>query len=364
MEPAKDPSLNNPPENSVPKDVIVKNISNGVDPKPIELTPENPTIQSATAPAPTAEPVPEPAPEPTPIIQTGTEQEKGALKQIRTFEGDVADAIKKQNESLISIHRAEEKKREAVKTLAPETEKKGGHHEGAKALGMALLTIVLIAGGGYGAFYAFNTYNIITTPPPDTTPINQFIGASVTTDIDASVLTREETLNLISTSRSKPRENTAIEHLVLRRGTETTSELLSTESFLARLASNAPRPLIRSFDDLFMLGVLGSDPAHTILLIKLDSFENAFPGMLEWEPRLRDDILPLFASTEKMQTVALNPEFADKTIQNHDARIMKNMSGETVLMYGFFDNTILIITDGEETFRTIINRLQSEKLSR
>ncbi|MHB1330649.1 MAG: hypothetical protein ACYCY6_01640 [Minisyncoccota bacterium] len=391
MDPVKDLSLNKTQPDVASKDAVIQPPANDVmqqdstnsiplpDPKPIELTIENPNL-----PTTETNPVPAPAIEPTPIIQTEsdsvpasmpeqvgvkstqteTEQEITSLKQIRTFEGDVADAIKKQNESLISIHRAEEKKRDAIKTLAPDTEKKPNHHEGVKALGMAILTIIFIAGGGYGAYYAFNTYNVITAPPPDTTPVNQFIGAGVTTDIDASTLTRDETISLVSSSRSTPRDANAIEHLELRRGTLHDSELLSTESFLTRLASNAPRALIRSFNDLFMLGILGSNPAHTILLIKLDSFENAFPGMLEWESKLRDDILPLFASTERIQTVPLNPSFEDKTIQNHDARVMKNMSGETVLIYGFFDNSILIITDEEETFRTIINRLQSEKLSR
>jgi hypothetical protein len=284
------------------------------------------------------------------------------LKQIRTFEGDVADAIKKQNESLISIQRKEENRRDAVRTLAPNV---GGEEQRSfKPLLMSLVTIVLIAGGGYASYYAWTTYSEKTALPITETLANQFISATLVTDVDASTLGRQALIDLVEQTRLKERGGSELEQLEFRRGTEPTSELLSTADFLTRLASHAPNPLVRSFNPLFMLGVLGGDSAHSVLIIKLDSFENAFPGMLGWEGRLVEDLMPIFISREELQDIPTISEFKDKTIQNHDTRILRDSSGKIVLLYGFFDNKMLIITDNEESFRTILNRLQSEKLSR
>ncbi len=333
---------------------------NLVPQKPVEpVTQVAPTVPTTPSPTPSPIPATTPLPPPPPPEQPST---PSPLKQIRTFEGDVAEAIRKQNESLISIQRKEEKRRDAIKTLAPNVG--AGEHRSLKPLLMSLVTIVLIAGGGYASYFAWTTYSEKTALPVLDTPLNQFISTNLVTDVDASTLGRQALIDLVETTRLKDRKDSEMEQLELRRGTEPTSELLSTADFLTRLASHAPNPLVRSFDDLFMLSVLGANPAHTVLLIRLDSFENAFPGMLEWEERLVEDMMPLFINRERLSEIPTISEFKDKTIQNHDTRILRDSTGEIVLLYGFFDNNMLIITDTEESFRTVLNRLQSEKLSR
>ncbi len=324
---------------------------------PVPPTPVEPVVPVVPTPVPTPVSNPTPTTEVPPITAVPS-----PLKQIRTFEGDVAEAIKKQNESLISIQRKEEKRRDAVKTLAPNIGEE--EHRSYKPLFMSLLTIVLIAGGGYASYYAWTTYTEKSALPITATPANQFINATLVTDVDASTLGRQALIDLVEQARLQDRKDSELEQLELRRGTEPTSELLSTADFLTRLASHAPNPLVRSFNELFMLGVLGGNPSHTVLIIKLNSFENAFPGMLEWEGRLVEDLMPLFISRERLQGIPTISEFKDKTIQNHDTRILRDSTGNIILLYGFFDNEILIITDNEESFRTVLNRLQSEKLSR
>lgn len=307
---------------------------------------------------------PEPvAPAENPPAEAGA---PSSLKQIRTFEGDVAEAIKKQNESLISIQRKEEKKREAVQTLSPNAgvQVEGESSGTVRALILALTTIVLIGGGGYGAYYAWTNYSTKTAPPIISTPTNQFVSASAETNIDASTLGRQSVINIVTEARHKDRGSSSLEQLVWRHGNTPDAELLSTSDFLIRLASHAPSALVRAFNPLFMFGVLGSAPGHAVMLIKLNSFENAFPRMLDWEPKIAEDILALFADEDTVGGTSATEEFTDKTIQNHDTRVLKDSSGNIVFMYGFFDNSILIMTDGEEAFRTVINRLQSQKLSR
>lgn len=297
-------------------------------------------------------------------VNTEPSKESSSLKQIRTFEGDVAEAIRKQNESLISIQRAEEKKREAMKTLGGTSVAEEEHHLNLKPLLMSLLTLVLIGGGAYASHYAFTTYKEKTTLPTTERPPNRFIETTLVTRVDASTLGRQSLIDIIEGKRLEERDSSAVEQLDFRRGLDDASELLSTPDFLDRLASHAPNPLVRSFGDLFMFGVFGENPSNTFMLIELKSFANAFPGMLEWESRMVEDILPLFADRNVFLSIASGAEFKDKTIQNHDTRFLRDPNGNTVLIYGFFENRMVIITDTEESFRTIVNRLQSQKLSR
>ena len=334
-----------------------------MDPNPIKIT-EDGTLENSPAKNIASNRVDSRISQTENVSQETPPTEPNHLKQIRTFEGDVAEAIKNQNESLISIQRAEEKKREAMGVFTPGSSRDESHATNWRPLFFSIFTIIFIVGGGYGAYYAWNTYSEKTAPPPINTPINQFIGATNVVNVDASVLGRQATIDFVRDARAIDRGATSLEQIELKRGGEPASELLATADFLTRLDSHAPKPLVRSFNPLFMFGILGSNPAHTILLIKLDSFENAFPGMLDWEPRMVEDILPLFAEEEALSKVPTSSTFSDKTIQNHDARFLKNSDGQTVLIYGFFDNSMLIITDEENTFRTVLNRLQSEKLSR
>ncbi len=327
-------------------------IKSSPEPTPgVTVVPQTPLNPNAIA-VPTVEAV-----EPAPVV------EKSSLKQIRTFEGDVAEAIRKQNESLISIQRKEEAKRDAVKTLSPNSAS-SEHHFSWKPLVMAIFTIIFIGGGGYGAYYALTTYQEKTALPIVNAPKNQFLGVGKMTELDASTISRQAIIDKIQNIRSESREGDSLDQIQFKRGVEPTSELLDFADLLTRLNSHAPNPLVRAFDPLFMFGVLGSNPSHSLLIVKLKSFENAFPGMLEWEPRLVEDMLPLFIDAQELDSVATNSVFKDKTIQNHDTRVLRNSYNQIVLIYGFFDNNTLIMTDNENTFRTIVNRLQAEKLSR
>ncbi len=318
------------------------------------------------------------------------------LKQIRTFQGDVAEALKNQNESLSSIQRAEvmreEKRREepvkkydpvekanflkpvtitptAART-APEEPRKSIPVEQAEekqniksGILLFLGTLLLIGLGGYGAWYGYGLYKAKIAVPIATEFDNKFLSTDTFVEYDALTLNRDSLIQLVQKEVEKT-SGKGIEQIQFHKGKAENPPLLPTESFLALIRSHAPASLIRAFDPLFMLGTIGTAPKSSFMLIKLDSFENAYAGMLKWEPSLADDLLPLVASQTVVQTVPSNSQFSDITIQNKDARILKDPSGNTVLLYSFYDNQILVITDNEETLRTLITRLNSEKLTR
>jgi hypothetical protein len=308
---------------------------------------------------------------PKPIEESempASESLSSSLKQIRTFQGDVATALKTQNESLVSIQRAEVKRNDERRvSLPPTEEQKNRKRSVRRAIMLIIGTLILVSLGTVGVWYSYKEYRIKTAAPQIVEVPNMFFHTDTLLHNDASIITRQSLIQAIRIEKQNP-QAPLIEQFQLHTSEGDNAPLLSTEGFLAILESHAPASLIRSFDSLFMLGIIGQRPRHTYLLIKLDSFENAFPGMLEWENTLPDDLLPLFSFEQEDASATSTPQilaFTDATIQNRDVRVLKDQStGKTVLLYSFFDNSILIITDSEETLQSIVTRLNSEKLTR
>lgn len=285
------------------------------------------------------------------------------LKQIRTFQGDVANIISSQQESIVSIQRKEVARKEEVRAASP-AERTQEEKSQKKNLVFAALALLFLTLGSGGAWYAYSTYKEISTPPTISAAPNTFISVQGEIVIDTSLLSRDALIQKIQEARTLERGGTAVEHIQLINGIGENAPLETIGGFLQLLRSSAPGSLVRAFDPLFMTGILGGSPAHTFILIKLTSFENAFPGMLAWEITLQNDLLSLFASPAVISNVQPEKEFEDITIQNKDARVLRDANGRTVMLYSFFDNTMLVITDNEESLRALILRLTTEKLSR
>ncbi len=306
------------------------------------------------------------------------EDASSPLKQIRTFQGDVASALHKQNESLVSIQRSEHAVREARKVFAtPKSAEEIAREESNKKLIFLLIgSLILIALSGLIGWYAYKGYMTKTALPVVEQTPNRLLSSGSEVRISADNLSREAFILGVGSEATKKMTNGAVVQIQLNKKTATTTTVITTHDLLNILESRAPGSLIRSLNPVFMLGLLGGETVstnststnrtsnHVFLLIKLNSFDNAFPGMLEWEKNMRDDILPIFASPEILATTSPSAIFSDITIQNKDARILKDSTGQTVLLYSFFDNNMLIITDNEMSLRAIISKLNAEKLSR
>ncbi|MES2213812.1 MAG: hypothetical protein V4465_00250 [Patescibacteria group bacterium] len=340
------------------------------------------------------------------------------LKQIRTFQGDVAAALHTQGESVISIQQKEvertldrERQKEAQEAVKNEIEKMSmvtpasglevpagfvppkaetPAKESAnmqpltivpierpvpvtqvtseeivarkKILYLALGTLLLLVIGGGAGWYAYKGYITKTEVPVVMDVPNKFLAYESIVNLNGLAFKKDSLVEVVTAERMSNAAGT--KQIELRRGDAIDSPVMNTETFLALMESHAPSSLIRALDPLFMLGLTGSNPRHTFIIVKLDSFENAYPGMLNWEKDLPGDLLPLFASKEVVSTIPEGQIWSDVTIQNKDARVLKDPSGQIVLIYSFFDNNRLVITDTESTLRTIITRLNSEKLAR
>lgn len=276
------------------------------------------------------------------------EKDGTPLKQIRTFQGDVAEALQKQRESLVSIQQIEHLKKSSARsaTLTPLENSKSR----TESFYLLLGSLLLFALGVVGAWYAYNEFVRKVATPIMTAPANRFVSADAEINLNLRDSSRETLINtLVGAVEGVPARE--LRHI---------NFALSTNEFLEMLGTRAPGSLVRAFDPLFMFGAFGES---TFLIIKLVSFENAFAGMLAWEKNLSQDIGPLFATAEFSKSMPRGSTFTDITDRNKDVRILA-LGDQPILLYSFFDNNMLIITDHVETLRTLIDRLTREKLSR
>lgn len=282
------------------------------------------------------------------LTSNGVDRKPTSLKQIRTFQGDVAEALRREQRSLVSIQQAEHLKNSSTQSASGTSLENS--KRGTEFFHLFLGSLLLFILGTVGVWYAYNEFVRRTATPIMTAPANRFISANAETNLNLAVDSRETLINTLSAAV----RGTAVgelRHIILP---------LSTSEFLNILGSQAPSSLVRAFDPLFMFGAFGES---AFLIIKLVSFENAFAGMLAWEKNLNQDIGPLFATAKLSINIPPGSTFTDITDKNKDVRVLA-LDGEPILLYSFFDNNMLVITDHIETLRTLNDRLTREKLSR
>jgi len=284
------------------------------------------------------------------------DKKRTPLKQIRTFQGDVADALQKQQESLASIQQVEHLKKKKVKLAKTSSVNSKKRKE---FFYLLLGSLLLLALSAIGVWYAYNEYVEKTTTPPMVVPANRFIYADTEVVLNITAISREDFIKTLSNAIEGVPEG-KLSHIVLKKNVVRGDGLLSSSEFLDILKSQAPGNLIRALNPLFMFGAIGE---NAFLIMKLASFENAYAGMLAWEKNLNRDIGPLFATAKLSRSAPSESTFIDLRDKNKDIRAFM-FEDQTILVYSFLDNNTLIIADNVEILGTLIERLTQEKLSR
>ncbi|MDO8424238.1 MAG: hypothetical protein Q7S54_01340 [bacterium] len=277
-----------------------------------------------------------------------------SLKQIRTFQGDVAEALGRQKESLVSIQQTEQfkKRLEPALSLDSEIAKKRRNF-----FFLLVGSFFFIWLGLMGAWFGYREYERKTAPPVISVPLNRFISPESTASLDlsGSNATRDGLITVFD-SAVFGLASGELRQIILKNGAMEEAPLIETPRFFEIIGSQAPGSLIRALDPAFMIGALGES---RFIIFKISSFANAFSGMLAWEPALAEDLGPLLGKAELLKVSASASVFKDMVVRNKDVRVL-----EPILLYSFLDNEKLIITDKIETLQTLIERLTREKLSR
>ncbi len=364
-----------------------------------EPQPKAPLVAAQTPPPPSVQEIPS-IPTESPVAAEPAY--KSPLKNLRTYQGDVAEALKDSNASMLSISLAARKKKEKEPppTQTP-IERKREKKNTMLALSSALLLVIGLS--ILGSLYYVHVQNL---PVPVIEPPRSIISFDRETEILSNGLTKEKFLSVVEDIKNDPKEKnkpaSSITYLHIVKRASTTPTIIVTDSingseFLSLLKSRAPISLTRSFVSSFMLGLYRGRNNDAFILIELSSYENAFDGMLSWEKNMWGDIgalmspkiisvvsapnAPLATTTASTTAVAtttpgtvatttatttpivplvpvisVKESFIDKVISNKDTRVLSTSFGETVLVYGFVTKDLLLIASSEETFKAILDR--------
>ncbi|HWU24334.1 MAG TPA: hypothetical protein VN086_01100, partial [Candidatus Paceibacterota bacterium] len=133
---------------------------------------------------------------------------------------------------------------------------------------------------------------------------------------------------------------------------------------------SAPDILLRNIDDTSTVGVIraGSE-SRPFMILKVNSYERTFAGMLAWEPTMAQDLASFYppyppaASTTATSSVAVatppSTTFTDAVVANYDVRILRDASGRSLLLYGYRGKDTLIIARDEAAFSALLARLSA-----
>jgi hypothetical protein len=305
------------------------------------------------------------------IVEKIKAQGQSPLHPLRTLRLDVEESVKEHKTSLVTVAAAEENRRAKGAPTAPSlTEEKERPARSYKTIIVALSAGLVLAGAG-ALFFVFmpRTVPVATLQLPASTLI--FIDDIQQVPLGSQ--DRSEVMGALVASRESTHLSLGLISELYPTATATTSSeahRASVRDILRILAPSMQEELVRVFDPQYVLGVHVFDGNQAFLLLKTSSYEQAYSGMVAWEPSMRADLLPLFdrrprprAPQEKLSTstapAVIKTGFQDAVVENHDARVFKDAEGNIVLLWTFVDRSSLVITTNERTLQEIVSRLRN-----
>jgi hypothetical protein len=225
--------------------------------------------------------------------------------------------------------------------------------------------VSLLLLGGAGIYATYSRYLINVTPvvvaPKYTAPI--FVESVEQVQGSGSAL-----MQAVAQEVQKPIGNNTVRQLV------SSATSTNANNIFFSLGIPVPGILLRNINsEGNMAGVVNnSDRQSPFFILSVDLYSATFSGMLAWEPAMQHDLQALFpilpdpvaatpiATTTVASTTPLSspkPIFHDEVVSNHDVRILRDTSGRSVLVYGYWNPTTLVIARDTTAFGEILNRL-------
>lgn len=313
---------------------------------------------------------------------------------IRTFETDAALAMQHKKASVVKIAIAESKRQTQSETIGTRAVK-----QTISSVTKLLLALMFIGAGG-AVFYYLYTQGVFDTEAPivQTQTVPSIIDANIQKELNISI--DRNVISAVTNIRKNSTEPVgSVTYVYFTQGEGELNRLIDSRTFFTIINSHAPDSLIRSLRPEFMFGFHESLANEPFLILKTDSFQNTFAGMLAWEKVMLEDVDDLFApivtrtntsievtpATSTSSTTGaiatstasttprefttkdfLDPKafFEDLVIRNKDVRALRSTTNQTLLLYTFIDPQTLVLTPSEMTLREILDRVEKKVYER
>lgn len=275
-------------------------------------------------------------------------KEKTPIKSLRTFQGDVQEAIAKNNYSSTTILVKEQERKLENPTIAKESAEIIGSSNARNKtfiiLGVGLIVVGLVSIASL--YYLKSNEKVVVEKQT-----KAMIAFTEEKKLSLNNLDRKVLNEKIIETRDKT--NLPVNSVVYVNTFKNDKEVEVTD-FLTTIAPSMPPSLYRSFGKEYMVGVYSYDENSPFIILTVDDYTLSYPGMLKWEETMIEDVGTLFNVNISSTTDKL---FIDETIKNRDIRAVKNSSGNTVLLYSFVDRKTLVIAPNENILSAIVGKL-------
>jgi hypothetical protein len=282
-----------------------------------------------------------------------SEAPHSVLKNLRTYQGDIEEAIGHKKESVASIVVAEQKKREVLPDTSPkkmpvqmpeisffsELKNKSFLTFG---IGLFILGVALVGG----------IYYLKSIEKPVVETRTTILSFTKEIPLQTTGKSADEIKSLIAIEKNK---DTSLPNSVTY-----LSSTLSANDMFSILAKGMPPQLLRAVDGPYMIGLYALGETFPFIILATSDYGVSFSGMLEWEKNMPKDLGTIFEiSPEDL----VNPEFKDESIRNKDLRVLVGENRKTVLLYSFLDKNTILITKNEDAFNAILGKYQTSRLT-
>ncbi len=275
---------------------------------------------------------------------------KNPLHSLRTYQGDVDEALSKNKTSVSSIVIAEQKRRDETLALPEEKQQTESRNRYFIIIGGIL---VLIGIGVLLFVYYIQPSNTVTLQQKAKT----LIGFSSQKSIPLININRDQLSGTIAKEiQGFKLPPNAVLYLNTVNASSTAANVGDT---LGLLAPRMPSSLPRSFENDYMLGVYSFDVNAPFIILTTTDYATSYSGMLKWEPDMLSDLGSAFGITSTTTSA-----FIDASVQNKDLRELKNEQGQVVLLYSFIDKNTLVITTRESILTGIVGKYLVTKTTR
>ena len=285
---------------------------------------------------------------------------------IKTYSGDFVERIKETQASTATILAAEQDAEPRPVTAVTETEEPKKIQ--LNSILYVIAGVILLIIGITGSYIAYTRYLTAVTP----ITVAPSVQAPIFVD-EREVISGTDTALLRAIEQSSTRMLTVgtVRLLYFDPATGSTSSPQATtvKSVFSELRIPAPSVLSRNINkDNSMAGIVNPAPSSVagtggkqspFFILSVASYGDTFAGMLSWEPMMPRDLGALFPAYSATSTPVT---FRDEIVSNHDVRIYRDAGGRSILLYGYWNQTTLVITRDTEAFKEIVERLSTSRL--
>lgn len=332
-----------------------------------EITARENAVRLPERETPKAAPVAEPVFAPLPKKIAPLSEAPEGPDRLHTYKSDFADHAQTNDASAISVLAAQSDAGRTARVIFKEK----------KRFPVGVVAgIVLLVAGGSAIFFAYQSVS--------NAPVTVFaprVPSLIASD-DRQELSGDTLLEELASAATAPLSEGRVRIVFTTTATTSANGVVSKlpshgGALIKALALPMPDILARSIKDESTVGIIHEGEAQApFFILRVDSFERSFAGMLEWEQRMNADLALLYPAypgeviqdtsasttpTEVSVANTFNSQFKDEAVQNRDVRILRDEERRVLFLYGFRDKETLIIARDEASYLALIERLNTSR---